>query len=362
MQASLAVDEAEVRGDAGGGIAIIADTFRDPGASEFWRPWRVRRLRQLSLLGHLLPRWATSRWILEQALQDLPRRRQASGQRALDVAIELRGGPDALPGRDVYDARARVIDRDWVHRQLAAYEYGGLAAFLRGRATPDLLAGADHVQSWATAPMGAYRLVEQRPATTHWVDLASGDDVVVPTLGSAVLLVPGVCAIGRLVPVDGGRMFETAPLAVPEAVAKSVAEDPVNWLQPLRAERKAGRPVRTSVLGFGYLTDLQPGVFRYALRLPVWRKDPEDSVALVGDLMKEARRALSDHERGRLRPDQVSPWPCLVDALTEPRFLTAVAEAPDAVDRGAVAELEGLLAEPASAVCRELIGQRREAA
>jgi hypothetical protein len=154
MAVLRATDDAERRGDAVHALATMAS---HPDADGFWRPWRVRLLCQIAMFGPLLPRWATSRWTLAQALQHLgqpgggPDRRV---HRALDQAIELRGGRARLPGRDPIDAVCRVMDNDWVFRQLHLYELGGLRHFLDRVASPDLVAGADRIRDWAKSPMG----------------------------------------------------------------------------------------------------------------------------------------------------------------------------------------------------------------
>lgn len=56
-----AVDEAEARGDAHGALDLVLRDRRVRDDEGFWRPEKVRRLLQLTALGPLLPRWATSR-------------------------------------------------------------------------------------------------------------------------------------------------------------------------------------------------------------------------------------------------------------------------------------------------------------
>jgi hypothetical protein len=174
----------------------------------------------------VLPRWATSRWILEQAAQHLDKRGRQRALTAIDVAVETRGGERTLVGTDRFDARAKVVDHDWVHRQVLLYELGALEDFLIRVASPELVAGADRIHDWARAPMGAFRFVAETPRTLTWVELATGQEVTSTNVGSASLLLPDECAIGRLVPIDGGAMFETVPLFVPDDVAQRVADDP----------------------------------------------------------------------------------------------------------------------------------------
>lgn len=44
----------------------------------------------------------------------------------------------------------------------------------------------------------------------------------------------GEWVIGRLVPIEAGWMFESAPLPVPEDVAGGVAAEPDRWVEILR--------------------------------------------------------------------------------------------------------------------------------
>ena len=109
---------AEARGDAAGALAVMADLPLGPDGEFFWSPGQVRRLGQLVDLGAVLPSWVTSRWVLSQAVRFLDRSRHGSAMRALGVAVGLRGGLHALPGVDEHDARARVVDSDWIYRQV----------------------------------------------------------------------------------------------------------------------------------------------------------------------------------------------------------------------------------------------------
>ena len=125
-----------------------------PDGRYFWRPWRATYLTQIAMLGPLLPAWVTSRWICGQALQSLPAGRQDVSIRAFERAAEVRGGLAALPGADAADAHGRVIDHDWVYRQLFLYDLGGLDLFVREKASSTLLARADSVREWGRGAMG----------------------------------------------------------------------------------------------------------------------------------------------------------------------------------------------------------------
>ncbi len=332
IQVLADVDEAERDGDAGAALALVRSSQK-AGNGGWWAPGRVERLCLLAALEPLLPAWVTSRWILEQALQQLT------------------------------DPRGPSNDGDWVRRQTSLYEHGALTGFLRDRASAGLLERADRVREWAQAPMGGYRLVSHGPAVTTWTDLASHEDVAVPTLGSGVLMLPGEHAIGRLVPIEGGTMFETAPLAVPDDVARRVAGRPSSWQDVLRGARAAGAEIKTGGHRFGLIVDV-PDV---ALLVTVyahldWRGQP-GAAELVGALMTTAKCALADLAGfARRDPGQVPSWPCLAAAMLDPIVLVAVTRAPEAADLAVLDRLGSLLAEPAAAVCRSLAGTVRAAA
>ena len=306
-----ATDDAERRGDARAALDLMEE---HPGGFGFWRPWRVRALLQMAMFGSLLPPWATSRWILAQAGQQLPDQRggleSRRVQRALELAVELRGGRASLPGGDPRDALCKVMDHDWVFRQLHLYEFGGLRHFLGRGASADLVSGADRIQEWAAAPMGGFRLLGSQSATVTWEDLAVGEPVVTPNIGSAVLVEPGECVIGRLVPIEGGAMFEGVPLVVPEAVAVRVARDPASWIDALRStsEGTAGREVEAAGDTSGLLSDVPMSVWMYAVCDERWarRRDIGPVVRAAGEGQPEPRpdgtRAVGATRRGRARP------------------------------------------------------------
>ena len=297
---------------------------------------------QLSVLGPLLPRWVRSRWLLEEALRDLSPATRPVAAVATAAAAELS------------DTRAGVTGDDWVYRQTYLYEYGGLETFLRDAAPAALVDESDSVERWAQSSMGGYHLEGHAPAITTWTDLGTGEEVGVPALGSGVLMAPGEQAIGRLVPVEGGRMFESAPLPVAHRVARRVADDPTGWLDALRAERDAGGEVRTGGNPSGLIADVPDAVLILAVFPRVhWGSGYSDD-ALVASLMSSARSALAEHAGFRVPTDLISPWPCLAAATVDPLVLAAMAGAPAAADAAVLQRLGTLLAEPAAAVCRSL--------
>lgn len=185
VRAIFAADEAEARGDALGTLDIIETFAAGPDGEFFWRPWRAKHLMQITILGPILPGWVISRWICNQALSSLHDGNRWRALRAFDVAVELRGGEENLPGRDAADAYGRVVDRDWVYRQQLLYELGGLDFFVRRVASPSLVARADSIAEWGRAPMGGYQLVGSTADTVTWLDLASGEERLVPNVAAA---------------------------------------------------------------------------------------------------------------------------------------------------------------------------------
>lgn len=254
-------DEAERRGDAAGALAAMRRRAVGPDGRLYWRPSRIYRLDQLVRLHEHVPRWAISRWILEQALQYLDeadRGPTSRSARALRAACDLRGGLSTVKGSSTHDKRAQITDHDWVYRQVKLFDLGGLDAFLRDSASPDLVAGADRVEEWGSTPMGGYELLSVGGRELEWMDVASHELVRTPNIGTAVSLSPGADVIGRLVPVEGGVMFEDTPLHVAQKVARDVAAEPARWLDVLRASGAvAAGEVRTDVRDWtGLLSDV----------------------------------------------------------------------------------------------------------
>jgi hypothetical protein len=360
-----AADEAERRGDA---VQALATMASHPEADGFWRPWRVRLLCQIAMFGPLLPRWATSRWICAQALQHLgqpggPPTHRA--QRALEQAVELRGGRDRLPGKDPIDAACRVMDHDWVFRQVHLYELGGLRYFLDRAASPDLVAGADRIRDWAKSSLGGYRLLAQDAATVTWLDLAGREPVLTANIGSAAMVLPGECVIGRMVPIEAGVMFESAPLLVPEDVAAQVALHPSCWLDALRATPGGTTSPDITPVGdsAGLLSDVPVPVWFSAVRVAGGLTDVAS--APTPEQLAKASLTLAHAAVGRswrTEGDEVDTWPCLAAALLTQPIAEALVETVVAADRDVLLRLGELLAEPAASWCRKLADGLTEAA
>ena len=356
LRAIMAADEAEARGEARDALDVMEAFATGPDGSYFWRPWRADYLTQLALLRPVLPAWASSRWVCHQALQSVSSVDRDAKDQALDLAIELRGGREGLPGRDETDAVARVMDRDWVYRQLFLYEHGGLDRFISKVAAPSLLAASGSVEEWTRVPMGGYRLVGSAPDTTTWADLSTGDEHVIANIGSAVLVTPGECVIGRLVPSPSGELFEMRPMIVSAGMAQGVADDPARWLDVLRAHRRAD-PDWASCYFPDYDSTLLSDVPTFVWELTLLRVSPseevEDSDAwLARAVLDAARRNLEETPQpGR---DEADVWPCVGAALLEPRVVRGLAVAAVPEDVPLLDRVSEKLSDPAAVSCRAL--------
>lgn len=354
-----ATDEAEARGDARGAAQLINEDLRCRKDANFWRPERIGRLLQLSLLSSYLPRWATSRWTLSQAAQWLDEDNRHRTMEAFAVAFAA-GGFDPDTYADPVDLRTKILDHNWVFRQCFLYDLGGLRHFLDSVASADLVVGADRIRDWADTPLGGYRLLRETPRTLTWFDLAAGEEVATANLGAATLLEPDDFAVGRLVPVEGGSMFESAPLLVPEQVAQRVADDPAAWVSAVadvgHGDGDGGREVITGGHDFELLTDV-PRIVQHLCMLAVERDvyGHTFDAANVDVRAVQVRlvRAAMDGRVGDRLVD-ISPWPTVAATVLNPFVVAGLLSAPCPGDGEALNRLAARLAEPAATVCRAL--------
>jgi hypothetical protein len=354
MRVLIDADEAERRGDAARALEHLMSVPVGADGQLWWRPWRIHYLSQFARLEPDLPRWAYSRWILAQALQSLDEGFRPQLVSALRTAVDVRGGP--LLGHDVIDAQVRVVDHDWVYRQLVLYELGGLDRFVRTRASGDLLVGADEMSSWGRTPIGAYRLVERLPAHVTWERLRDGASIRTPNTGAAAMVWTDAAVLGRLMPTQDTSLFESAPLAVPDHVAERVAAEPTEWIDALRQwdGYQDAVPLTHPTEHDGLLVDLPRIVWQNAVC-----DQPDTSVLRPVTADALARSAL---ELGRfLLEEFVAPnfchldiWACLAAALVDPDVVAALARWSSDRDRQLLAHLGEALAEPAASVCRRL--------
>ncbi|SEB60221.1 hypothetical protein SAMN04489844_0649 [Nocardioides exalbidus] len=366
LERMFAVDAAEADGDARGALQLIEEMLLGPDGRPFWRPERVRRLRQLVELGADVPTWAVRRWAVAQAAQVSPGR----PREAMDLAIRTRGGRSTLWGIDD-DARSKILDHDWVYRQLVLHDHGGLADFLRRVASPDLRGLTGDMTSWSTAPMGGYELWEEASNHIVWRDLATSLPVTTLNLGSASMMAIGEGAIGRIVESDDVRLFESAPLCVPIDVAQAVADRPFAWIDAINeACRGPYGEVMTELIAklnhFDLLFDLSSRSRRYLIQPP----DPdlrsdrvvsggngtEYDVALVlaavaGELERDENELCSC---GRQHDERRPLEPLVAAAMLEPDTVGRLASMLVDSDAAALRDLELLLPSPADVLCRRL--------
>lgn len=355
-----AVDEAEARGDAAGALDIVETYPTGSDGRFFWNPHRVARLAQVEQLGPLLPRWAMSRWILEQSLIQFDPALRGARQEAMRIAIELRGGPDELLGVDAVDVQTKVMDHDWVHRQLLVYEYGGLARFLHAWATPDLVAGADRIEEWVTAPIRALRLESREPALLTWTELATDEELATPNLGAAVLEQPGDFALARVVPTECGPMFDGVPLGVAEETADQVAADPDAWLDALRSVAGTEDYFPDLVHGNFLVTDVPSNISQLALYdfLPSPIPPGLDGTGIADAVVSLARHTAT----GGGDSEPLDLWPCVAAELLAPDVMSHLPHRLGAADHGWLEVLGGTLPDPAGRACRALMESVEDAA
>lgn len=361
-----ATDEAEARGDARAALELIKQDLRMRHDDSFWRPEKIERMMQLAVLGPALPRWVTSRWILAQAAQWLDEANRSRMSEAFSIAFRA-GGFVASRYRDGFDLRTKILDHNWVFRQAFLYDLGGLRHFLDHVASADLVAGADHIDDWAKTSLSGFQLLEENPRTLHWFDLRHRTEVATPNIGSATLLEPGDCAVGRLQTVDEGWMFDCAPLYVPHRVAQQVADEPADWVTALAGvgHGAAGDGgFATNGHDFQLLTDV-PRIIQHLLLIdveenvfdrPVIERFPELLPLEVG-LVRAAMDGLLGEDIRGLRP-----WPTVGAAVLQPPVFAELLSPSRPDDPVRLRQLATRLAEPAATVCRDLATELEAAA
>lgn len=211
--------------------------------------------------------------------------------------------------------------------------------------------------------MGAFRLMRESPRSSTLLDLASGDQVSVTNIGSTCMLGEGDCAIGRLVPIAEGVMFESAPLSVPDQVARQVADQPGAWVAAVHAGCHASKDsspqLLTTVPEFGMLTDV-PRVLQLDVAIQAARgagRVPRDPAVAGADLVREAVR----HGLPEVVED-VRAWPMLAAWILEPHVFLTVAGGLEPDDVGGLLRLADLLGGPAASVCRGIAQELAAAA
>jgi hypothetical protein len=195
-------------------------------------------LAQLASLGDDLPDWVWARWIAYQAIRcEDPDMETGTMQRlALKHVLETFHHDQLADchadGGDPIRVFAWVASEWWLFHQLLVHELGGLDRFVDELATGRLAEHAALARSWVGAPLGGHLVGPALPGGRLCVeDLATDSWTEVLDLGARSNAGDSGWVLGRLVPsgVDDLLMFDTPPIAVPERVARDVAEAPEPW-------------------------------------------------------------------------------------------------------------------------------------
>ncbi|GAB3038665.1 hypothetical protein GCM10011376_33890 [Nocardioides flavus (ex Wang et al. 2016)] len=213
-------------------------------------------LAQLAALGDELPGWVWARWAAYQVqrCEDLATETGTVQRLALAFALDNfhddRLADCHADGGDPMRVAARVAGESWLFQQLLVHEMGGLERFVDELATGRLAEHAELARSWTGARLSGYqvgaslpdgRLRVHDPAADAWTEVLD--------LGARTLADEAGWVLGRLVPsgVDDLLMFDTAPVAVPERVARDVAAAPEPW-QRIKDALDAGELVERRFL------------------------------------------------------------------------------------------------------------------
>ena len=182
------------------------------------------------------------------------------------------------------------------------------------------------------------------------MDLASERQVRSINLGSASLTPIGQSVIGRLVSVEGGAVFDAAPLPVPECVAQSVAQEPASWVEIIARHPEIDRDWQD----FSLLTDV-PLVVQL-VTASCWTGSADKAMGTVEEAMRRRLalvRAGIDDELAAGETD-IAPYPSIAAALVEPNVLNQLARGLVPADAPTLLRFSELLVEPAADVCRRL--------
>ena len=226
-------------------------------------------LTRLAQLGDDLPPWVRARWLVYQSLRcEDPGSKTARMHRAaLKYAMESVHA-DLVDecfeeGGDPIRVAARVVGESWFFHQLFAYEAKGLLTYLDEFIGGPFGGGAELARQWASVPLDGYRVGESLAgARLRVYDPITDEPTELLALGARSCASEGGWVVGRLVPsgLDGGRLFDTPPLAVSEQTAVEVAAERRRqpW-RPLTAALEEGRLAPRTLMreDLELLTDVQ---------------------------------------------------------------------------------------------------------
>jgi hypothetical protein len=197
-------------------------------------------LAQLASLGDDLPDWVWARWIAYQATRCEDQDTETGRIQRLALTYVLETFHDDqladchADGGDPIKVMAWVASESWLFHQLLVHELGGLERFVDELATGRLAEHSALARSWVDAPLGGFLVGPSLPGGRLCVeDLAADSWTEVLDLGARANAGDSGWVLGRLVPsgVDDLPMFDTPPIAVPERVARAVAEAPKPWAE-----------------------------------------------------------------------------------------------------------------------------------
>jgi hypothetical protein len=198
-------------------------------------------LAQLASLGDDLPDWVWARWIAYQAIRCEDQGTETGRVQRLALAYAIETFHDDqladchTEGGDPVKVAAWVASESWLFQQLLVHELGGLERFVDELATGRLAEHAALARSWTGVPLSGYLVGPTLPGGGRLCveDLAADSWTEVLDLGARSNAGATGWVLGRLVPsgVDDLLMFDTPPIAVPERVARAVAEAPKPWVE-----------------------------------------------------------------------------------------------------------------------------------
>lgn len=193
--------------------------------------------------GDAAPAWAYSRWCLDLAYRSMLLAQDPRTDAAVRYVLATLY-PDSVEraAEDEDEWRflgTRLAASDDAVQDIALFEMGGLADYLREVAEPGLLSRTDRIDEWAQASVGVYRLEALQGCRRVLCDLVTGDRVEVLNNGSSMAGLQDAL-IGRVVPItdEPGLMFAHHPMCVDEQTAETVATavrsgEPLAWLAGL---------------------------------------------------------------------------------------------------------------------------------
>lgn len=358
--------EAEARGDAEAALDCYRRGVHVDGAP------KQAELAHLAAVGADAPTWLVGRWAARQAYErmivDQDPRLDDAVRAVLATTHELPDDLTEMSDRAWYELGTTAVATDWLVRELALYEAGGLRDFLDLHAEPPLLARAGPLQRWPDAPLQVYRYGSLQAAVLCVTDVGTDESWDVMHLGCAAGVDPEAFVLGRLVPVDAepGLMFERRPLALDEQTARQLApelpDEPLGWLCVLNLAIEDGR--QKHMIGRAGSTPLWSDV----VLEPPTRTDDDEPAGRIRDLMdaglqRRVAEAVATCEVALLCAE-VAPDALPVAAahaavgLSHPAVLAAVREHSTGPDRAAGwSAVAGCLPEPLRGHCLALAAQ-----